>query len=406
MRSIPITLACAVHDTCLERGWGVRSACATGAVSSGLGRKILNLQTSGWYPLLTVQGYRHPNQHALLLPMGCSSSRSTDDVQFAKLYVPELKELATMLEGALKENFDEVETKVVDCPDLTKWGLAAPGIGGDPRIIDIGGVPNLLDPTYHGETFHIPNIALDVGLKGAYIYGAGAASSKVVGVNAELMPTEHVSKNCRCSRYSKVEKDGSHIMEKYDSSDIGLLANLVACKGEKGPVVMVRVKKRTGKENFVTCMRVGLEKALKSADSKENRQIGIGGVFKVVEGKVRGHVMPDFKPTVMVDGPEVEEWLQFYEMGPDLTCMSVFLTGDPTKTQDNPHGLDLRLEHTHFFSQSKPEGGHYHFDTTAENVEYVGYFIPVPTVYRVKNAFKREREKESLKKSGEEEKKD
>jgi len=35
--------------------------------------------------------------------------------------------------------------------------------------------------------------------------------------------------------------------------------------------------------------------------------------------------------------------------------------------------------------------GHYHFDTTPKDVEYVGYFLPAPIVYRVENAFKRER---------------
>jgi len=158
----------------------------------------------------------------------------------------------------------------------------------------------------------------------------------------------------------------------------------------------VRAKKRVGQDNFVTCMRTGLAKGLQEEDEKNEkrfgtRQIGVGGVFKVKSGKVRGHVMPDFKPTVMVDGPEVEEWLHFYEMGPDLTCLSVFLTGDPTIAPSNPNGLDLRLEHTHFFSQKTNEGGHYHFDTTPDDVEYVGYFLPAPNVYRVANAFKRER---------------
>ena len=48
----------------------------------------------------------------------------------------------------------------------------------------------------------------------------------------------------------------------------------------------------------------------------------------------------------MIDGPEVDEWLRFYQMGPQLTCLSVFLTDDPTKGK-----MNLRLEHTHFFSR-------------------------------------------------------
>ena len=44
--------------------------------------------------------------------------------------------------------------------------------------------------------------------------------------------------------------------------------------------------------------------------------------------------------------------------------------------------LDLRLEHTHCFSDHG-EGGHYHWDTTPEEVKYIGYFVPAQDVYRL-----------------------
>jgi len=109
------------------------------------------------------------------------------------------------------------------------------------------------------------------------------------------------------------------------SPEFGLLGNFVACEGKTTPVVKVRVKKRKGEDNFVTCMRKGLAKALEESKVKvdgvtytasssssvcigtegnwhkaKSAQIGIGGVFKVVSGKIHGHVMPDFKKTVMV----------------------------------------------------------------------------------------------------------
>ena len=37
-------------------------------------------------------------------------------------------------------------------------------------------------------------------------------------------------------------------------------------------------------------------------------------------------------------------------------------------------GLDLRIEHTHGLNVEKGQGGHYHYDTTPEVVEYHGYF--------------------------------
>ena len=40
------------------------------------------------------------------------------------------------------------------------------------------------------------------------------------------------------------------------------------------------------------------------------------------------------------------------------------------------------MEHTHCFS-SLGNGGHYHYDTAADEVEYEGYFVLAEEVYRV-----------------------
>ena len=45
-------------------------------------------------------------------------------------------------------------------------------------------------------------------------------------------------------------------------------------------------------------------------------------------------------------------------------------------------GMDLRVEHFHCFSEHG-QGGHYHFDTTPNEVEYRGYFMLADYVYRV-----------------------
>ena len=37
-------------------------------------------------------------------------------------------------------------------------------------------------------------------------------------------------------------------------------------------------------------------------------------------------------------------------------------------------GLDLRLEHSHGFNLEKGQGGHYHYDTTPDIVEYTAYY--------------------------------
>ena len=137
-------------------------------------------------------------------------------------------------------------------------------------------------------------------------------------------------KRPRCTKYAKTtapDADGKVGFEvaDYKSSEFGLLANLFACDGKPGDVIEVRVKVRKGTDNFVSCMRKGLAQALEEADNDAKQEgmpirrcIGMGGVFKVAKGQVRAHVMPPFKKTLMEDGPEVEDWLKFFPMGPDL----------------------------------------------------------------------------------------
>ena len=57
-----------------------------------------------------------------------------------------------MLEAGLKKNFSEASVRVEQCPDLrhAPWGLAAPGLCGHTRVLDIGGVPYLM-PTVMRE---------------------------------------------------------------------------------------------------------------------------------------------------------------------------------------------------------------------------------------------------------------
>ena len=55
-----------------------------------------------------------------------SSSLPIESVDF---FVPELKELGSIIEGALRANFESAVVEVVDCPDLSQppFHLAAQG---------------------------------------------------------------------------------------------------------------------------------------------------------------------------------------------------------------------------------------------------------------------------------------
>lgn len=107
-------------------------------------------------------------------------------VQKADLYCPDLSALVNPIKQGLKQYFKNVTVEVVDCPDLTKYGCAKPGICGMKTCIaDVGGVPNLHNPQGHSIYFQLKEIAQACEMKDPYIIGAGASAYCLVGKNAE-----------------------------------------------------------------------------------------------------------------------------------------------------------------------------------------------------------------------------
>jgi hypothetical protein len=144
---------------------------------------------------------------------------------------------------------------------------------------------------------------------------------------------------------------------------------LFGCDGERGPVLHINAKKRTGQQDFVGCIRAGLAESYGAS-----QPIGLGGVFQIATGNVHAHVMPDFSKEPLDTDEQVQQWLKWFTMHAPLTCLSTIVT--------DSLGSDFRQEHTHFFS-AHGQGGHYHYDTTPSNVEYDGYFVPCAKIYRV-----------------------
>lgn len=120
-------------------------------------------------------------------------------------------------------------------------------------------------------------------------------------------------------------------------------------------------KKRTGKENFISSIRIALDKRFK------NKTVGLGGVFILKAGTVKQHVMRDFSQTAIHTDDELNRWLKFFEMSGQLINLGTLVSNDDLD-------LDLRVQHFHNFSASCNQGGHYHYDVTPEVVEYEGYF--------------------------------
>ncbi len=63
--------------------------------------------------------------------------------------------------------------------------------------------------------------------------------------------------------------------------------------------------------------------------------------------------------------------------------MSCIVTDDPTEDKL----LDVRHEHTHFYSLDKThQGGHYIDSATPNEIEYEAYFSLADTFYRIDDA--------------------
>ncbi|XP_018336914.1 ester hydrolase C11orf54 homolog isoform X2 [Agrilus planipennis] len=297
-------------------------------------------------------------------------------VEYKPLYKPPLQELADVLNQNLTYNFAEVHAEVVDCPDLRKepFTLASEGLGGNPRVVEIGGVPYLAPIAQLNKVYDLKDIERFSGLKSAFIVGAGAGPHPYAGVNCEGIINMNV-KDGKVEQQTRISKvvpsDGSQVQEILPNSEtrIALLANLFYSEGKPGKVLKVHVKKRIGSDDFVTSIRETLAKRY-----FDDKIIGLGGTFLLKEGKAKQHVMPAFSKTPLNSGKDIDNWLKFYNMSAPLIAVGTLETGDP--------GLDLRVQHFHSFSHHG-EAGHYHIDTTPETVEYLGFFNIGEYVYRV-----------------------
>ena len=309
----------------------------------------------------------------------------------AKFNTPSLFDMGKALEKGLKENYQEVQVDVVDCPDLRQWSCPAEGISGNEKIIDVGGEPYMHDPKFIGAEFDYEEISKKIGSEKSYVLGAGSgAMSCLNGHCGELIVNENLITSESKSVVARVGKKKECIVEKYTARKHGGLSNIYYSDGKKGKVIQVKVKSRSGKQGSLSqSMRLALNKYLPVQD---NKHVALAGVFRILKGKIKTHVQPDYNDIKIeyYDSKQmkcIKDFLQFYEpVGPELQCYSVLWTGDPTGGN-----LNLREsgEHTHFHSyKNSKDAGHYHFDVTPNEIECIGYFNIPKEVYRVNNIYK------------------
>jgi len=286
------------------------------------------------------------------------------------MHTPALSELASVLNEGMVEDFKSIKAEVVHCPNMQEspFNLAAPGICGSCRLADVGGPPYLIPTVQRDKVYNLVDIAAEIKLPDAAFIGAGAGSSRLTGTNCELMPNSHLATHKIMTHFAKM-RDGKPVLERYMSNEFGLLGNLLASDGKRGEVLKITATGRTSEKTFVNAIRTALS-------AKYGTQpVALGGVFIIGKGKAKLHVMPDFSKTAIQSDAEVDAWLHYYEANAPLIMLCGSLVSyDP--------GLDLRVEHTHGFSEHG-DGGHYHYDTTPEFVEYTGYFSVAETVHRI-----------------------
>ena len=309
----------------------------------------------------------------------------------ADFWVPPLGTVADAVAAGLGENYRTARVTVEACPDLRQFGCAFAGLGGTPFLIEIGGEPYAHNPKYReAASFDLQAIATACGRPGANMLGAGFPSLQATGGRCgELMPCLAID-GTSVSKIARVGEDDACLLEDYPSLLHGGLGNLYVCDGAPAEVLKIEARTRIGDEPSLSqSIRQALSTLVEAGD---HRQIGMGGVFTVQAGQVRAHVSPDYDriPFEYYDAVRNEvtrqDFLKFYDgMGPDLMCMSVLWTGDPTGGE-----LHLRSshEHTHFFSTAgRAEGGHYHYDVTPETIAYTGYFHLAERVVRVNDVY-------------------
>lgn len=258
--------------------------------------------------------------------------------------------------------------------------LASSGIGGDPIIIEYGNDDYLIPLVNKDKVYDlIPTIREIESYKEKDFYACGAGAG----------PFEWLNQNCEGIYNMKVFKNSSIINEGHivRTSDDGievlkvpnnetraaLLGNIFLTEGKAGKVLKVVAKNRTGLDNFIIAMRKGL-----SEHYSEDKIVGLGGAFVMKAGKMHVHVMDDFSKTPIDTTEDLNNWLTFHELSAPIVALGNLVSQETDFT--------LRSHHFHCFSKHN-EGGHYHYDTTPETVEYEGYFNIAERIILIDKSF-------------------
>lgn len=216
------------------------------------------------------------------------ASKSAD---FAKI---EMSDLVAALQHGLSRHFESVTVEAVQCPDLTSIGVATSGMCGESALLEFGGEPYAHNPKYRGTNVSVSEMLNASEIPNAKVFGAAMADTAALDGNAGEMISNVGEKNL--SRVARVSPEKECISEPYPADTCGPIANLFVSEGAPGEVIFVEVKKRTGEQFSLT---QAMRDSLADLSSAEGH-VGLGGVFEMLEGQIRSHVMPNYD--CLVDG--------------------------------------------------------------------------------------------------------
>ncbi|KAF9411173.1 hypothetical protein HW555_009946 [Spodoptera exigua] len=333
------------------------------------------------HTLLTCVFVVAVNAATLNAPSMTSVDYTKVPIKEKPLFQPPLQEIADVLSAGLTSTFETVSVSVADTPDLTQspYNLITPGLTGNAKLVEIGGPPYLLPLVQRNKVYDLAALARHLNSDPALLAGAGAGPWPHIGVNCEGIINLSIRNGSveQGTRIVSIEPVGAakgksgYLQRRLPNTETrtALLGNYLLSEGKPGKVIKVVAKKRIGPSNFITAIRETLKNHY-----GDDKIVGLGGMFMLRSGKVKFHVMPDFSSSALCTDADVDNWLHFFEMRAPITHVGTLVTGD--------HGLDLRVQHFHGFSEHG-DGGHYHYDTTPDDVHYEGYFTLASSIIRV-----------------------
>lgn len=242
--------------------------------------------------------------------------------------------------------------------------FSLPGLSGDPSLVDLGGVPYLIPSVRRDKIYDLAEIPSLIDFRknesdSVMMIGAGAGPWFHVGTNCELMlnlsisgrggPAQDETGVRNFSRLATVhQKEHRQQQLPADQTKCALLVNFLVSKGEMSKVLRVECSKRTGSENFITCIRQTLnqhypDKAIGTFERNPSvdlplrwmwqnyhlKTTGLGGTFIIDNGKAKLHIMPDFSSCPLETNEQMDNWLHFYEATGPLVALSTLVSRDP-----------------------------------------------------------------------------